>query len=164
MSVETITTMRHHNKWSVNEVLTLQREYELLELSVDEIATRHKRSMRAILFKLQAEGFISSWEEARGFSSQAYQSQAYQSQAYQSQAYQSQAYEKNCITEDILTPSLTDSSEEEESIDIILNEKDKLNGLAERVSALENTINSLNLHVAKLFAQSATSQANALLV
>jgi len=154
MSVETITTMRHHNKWSVNEVLTLQREYELLELSVDEIATRHKRSMRAILFKLQAEGFISSWEEARGFSSQ----------AYQSQAYQSQAYENNCITEDILTPSLTDSSEEEESIDIILNEKDKLNGLAERVSALENTINSLNLHVAKLFAQSATSQANALLV
>jgi len=146
--------MRHHNKWSVNEVLTLQREYELLELSVDEIATRHKRSMRAILFKLQAEGFISSWEEARGFSSQ----------AYQSQAYQSQAYENNCITEDILTPSLTDSSEEEESIDIILNEKDKLNGLAERVSALENTINSLNLHVAKLFAQSATSQANALLV
>ena len=159
MSVETITTMRHHNKWSVNEVLTLQREYELLELSVDEIATRHKRSMRAILFKLQAEGFISSWEEARGFSSQ-----AYQSQAYQSQAYQSQAYENNCITEDILTPSLTDSSEEEESIDIILNEKDKLNGLAERVSALENTINSLNLHVAKLFAQTATSQANALLV
>jgi hypothetical protein len=159
MSVETITTMRHHNKWSVNEVLTLQREYELLELSVDEIATRHKRSMRAILFKLQAEGFISSWEEARGFSSQ-----AYQSQAYQSQAYQSQAYENNCITEDILTPSLTDSSEEEESIDIILNEKDKLNGLAERVSALENTINSLNLHLAKLFAQSATSQANALLV
>jgi hypothetical protein len=154
MSVETITTMRHHNKWSVNEVLTLQREYELLELSVDEIATRHKRSMRAILFKLQAEGFISSWEEARGFSSQ----------AYQSQAYQSQAYENNCITEDILTPSLTDSSEEEESIDIILNEKDKLNGLAERVSALENTINSLNLHVAKLFAQTATSQANALLV
>jgi hypothetical protein len=148
MSTETITTMRHHKKWSVNEALTLQREYELLELSVDEIATRHKRSTRAILFKLQAEGFISSWEEARGFSSQ---------------AYQSQAYENNCITEDILTPSLTDSSEEEAEAESNVSAA-TVSGLAERVTALENTINSLNLHLAKLFAQSAASQANALLV
>lgn len=58
---------RRGNKWTINEVLTLQREYELLELSVQEIAERHKRSVTAILCKLEAEGFISSWDDARGY-------------------------------------------------------------------------------------------------
>ena len=59
--------MRYGNKWSVNELLSLQREYELLEWSVQEIAAKHRRSVNAILFKLEAEGFINSWNEARGF-------------------------------------------------------------------------------------------------
>ena len=58
---------RRGNKWTINEVLSLQREYELLELSVQEIAERHKRSVTAILCKLEAEGFISSWDDARGY-------------------------------------------------------------------------------------------------
>lgn len=58
---------RHNKKWGVNEVLALQREYELLELSVTEIATKHKRSNKSILFKLTQEGFIENWESARGF-------------------------------------------------------------------------------------------------
>lgn len=59
--------MRYRNKWNISELLSLQREYELLELSVQEIAKRHRRSVRAILFRLELEGFISSWDEARGF-------------------------------------------------------------------------------------------------
>jgi hypothetical protein len=58
---------RHNKKWGVNEVLALQREYELLELSVKEIAIKHERSNKSILFKLCQEGFIDSWESARGF-------------------------------------------------------------------------------------------------
>ena len=58
---------RHNTKWGVNEVLALQREYELLELSVTEIATKHKRSNKSILFKLTQEGFIENWDSARGF-------------------------------------------------------------------------------------------------
>ena len=58
---------RHNKKWGVNEVLALQREYELLELSVTEIATKHKRSNKSILFKLTQEGFIENWDSARGF-------------------------------------------------------------------------------------------------
>lgn len=58
---------RHNFKWSINEVLRLHREYELLELTVHEIAKLHKRSFFAILFKLESEGFLSSnWNEARG--------------------------------------------------------------------------------------------------
>ena len=52
-----MATSRHGNKWTTNEILALQREYELLELSIPEIAFRHKRSIASILCKLECEGF-----------------------------------------------------------------------------------------------------------
>ena len=58
---------RRGNKWSVNELLQLQREYELLEWTVQEIANKHQRSVDAIMFRLEDEGFINSWSEARGY-------------------------------------------------------------------------------------------------
>jgi hypothetical protein len=58
---------RNGFKWSINEVLRLQREYELLELTVQEIATLHDRSVNAILCKLEDEGFITNWISARGY-------------------------------------------------------------------------------------------------
>jgi hypothetical protein len=45
------------NKWTVNEVLSLQREYELLGWSVDQIAIKHRRTANAIMYKLHQEGF-----------------------------------------------------------------------------------------------------------
>ena len=51
------TANRIGNKWTVNEVLSLQREYELLNWSIDEIAAKHKRTANAIMFKLDSEGF-----------------------------------------------------------------------------------------------------------
>jgi hypothetical protein len=62
--------MRNGNKWTVNELLALQREYELLEWGVQKIADKHKRSVEAILFKLESEGFITRWENARGYNTQ----------------------------------------------------------------------------------------------
>jgi hypothetical protein len=58
---------RHGNRWNVNEVLSLQREYELLEMTVQQIADKHNRSVMSILHKLYAEGFTSSLLEARGY-------------------------------------------------------------------------------------------------
>ena len=58
---------RNGNKWTVNEILTLQREYELLKLSVQEMSSRHKRSENAIMYKLESEGFIDSWSQVKGF-------------------------------------------------------------------------------------------------
>jgi hypothetical protein len=58
---------RHYFKWNINELIALQREYELLELSVQEIANIHKRSIRSILCKLDQENFIRNWNEAKGF-------------------------------------------------------------------------------------------------
>jgi len=48
---------RNGFKWSVNEVLSLQREFELLGWSIDQISEKHKRSPNAIMYKLDQEGF-----------------------------------------------------------------------------------------------------------
>jgi HMG (high mobility group) box len=42
-------------KWNVNECLRLQREYELLQLPISEIARLHKRTIKAIMYKLDEE-------------------------------------------------------------------------------------------------------------
>jgi len=46
---------RFGKRWSVNECLQLQREFELLQLPIDSIAERHQRTPNAIMFKLDAE-------------------------------------------------------------------------------------------------------------
>lgn len=58
---------RHNNRWTIPELLTLQRDYELLEMTVTEIAEKHERTVNAILCKLQSEEFITSWNDARGY-------------------------------------------------------------------------------------------------
>jgi hypothetical protein len=50
------TTWRNGYKWSVNECLRLEREFDLLKLSVPEIAKLHNRTENAIMYKLHAEG------------------------------------------------------------------------------------------------------------
>jgi hypothetical protein len=49
---------RHNYSWSINEILRLQREYELLGLNISEIANLHQRSENSILYKIKKEGFI----------------------------------------------------------------------------------------------------------
>lgn len=58
---------RHYFKWNIKELISLQREYELLELSVQKIAKLHQRSVKSILCRLEQENFISNWNEAKGF-------------------------------------------------------------------------------------------------
>ena len=51
-----LNAWRNGYRWSVNECLRLEREYDLLELSVPEMAVLHNRTINAIMCKLQAEG------------------------------------------------------------------------------------------------------------
>ena len=46
--------------WTINECLQLQREHELLEWSIDEIAIKHKRTPNAIMYKIVKEEFENS--------------------------------------------------------------------------------------------------------
>ena len=66
------TNKRNGNRWTVNEVLSLQREYELLGWTIQEIADKHERTVKSILYRLESEGFIDSWKDARGFDMESY--------------------------------------------------------------------------------------------
>ena len=48
---------RNGNKWTTPEILTLQREYDLLKMTPQEIAIKHQRSLDSILYMLHEEGF-----------------------------------------------------------------------------------------------------------
>ena len=54
-----INAWRNGYRWSVNECLQLEREYDLLKMSVPEMALKHNRTLNSIMFKLQAEGLCS---------------------------------------------------------------------------------------------------------
>jgi hypothetical protein len=43
-------------KWNINECLRLHREFELLQLSIDEISVLHERTPKSIMYKLDSEG------------------------------------------------------------------------------------------------------------
>jgi hypothetical protein len=60
-------TSRVNKKWTVNELLSLQREYELLEMDIFDIALKHKRNPKSILYKLNDEGLINCFSDARGY-------------------------------------------------------------------------------------------------
>ena len=49
---------RNDFKWSINETLSLQKEYTLLKWTIMEIALKHKRSEKAISYKLEAEEYF----------------------------------------------------------------------------------------------------------
>ena len=50
-----IENRRHGNRWTINETLALQREYELLGWDVEQIANKHQRSVISINYKLERE-------------------------------------------------------------------------------------------------------------
>ena len=70
-----MTPRRNGNKWTVSELNTLQREYELLEMTIQDIALKHERTVEAILYKLYGEQFIDEFHVARGYTEYAQQLQ-----------------------------------------------------------------------------------------
>jgi len=59
---------RHRARWTASELNRLHNEYEMKELTVQEIADLHGRTVYGVMSKLQAEGLIdSSWNNARGW-------------------------------------------------------------------------------------------------
>ena len=51
----------------MNEINRLHNEYELKELSIEEIAELHERTVFSILYKLMEEGLIDEkWSNVKG--------------------------------------------------------------------------------------------------
>ena len=51
---------KHGKSWSIPEVLQLQREYELLKMDMVDIARKHERTLDAIQYKIESEGFVNN--------------------------------------------------------------------------------------------------------
>lgn len=49
---------RHNAKWGNNEINSLYREYELLEMTPEQIAKKHQRTVYGVLYRLRKEGII----------------------------------------------------------------------------------------------------------
>jgi predicted RNase H-like nuclease (RuvC/YqgF family) len=122
------TNKRSGNKWTVKEFLDLQREYELLEWSIQEIAEKHQRSIIAILFKLESECLIDSWETARGYSVYAVVNEEEQDEDEDQDEYEE---EEDCCSEENFCESKTTK-------------------LTRRVANLENNMKELTIAVNKL--------------
>lgn len=146
------TYKRNGNKWTINELLTLQREYELLEWSVGQIAEKHFRTVTAILSKLVSEGFINSWNEARGFNYQKYQTKSTINNGQLNQNI-------NLVIDVNFVNDVNDSdtvsecgSDYDSETDYDYDYVDKVDKLTERVGKLETNIYELNSMVKEMVA------------
>jgi len=138
------TNMRYGNRWNVNEILALQREYELLEWSVQQIAEKHRRSVRAILCKLEAEGFISSWDEARGFEAEGCMTEE------TAQSYCSELENDDYESTNIDSENIVQQNDELTIVDEFASDENVSN-LTERVWNLETSVSEISSMVKQMF-------------
>jgi flagellar motility protein MotE (MotC chaperone) len=115
---------RANKKWTINETLRLQREYELLGMNVTQIASVHERSADAIAHRLEHEGFIESRTDARGYKEL-----------------------DIVLSTDDMVSDLSGHDEEDTSHDVVaLNER--INSLVARVEKMEQTVEETNASIA----------------
>jgi hypothetical protein len=134
------TNMRYGNRWTVNEILALQREYELLEWSVQQIAEKHRRSVRGILCKLEAEGFIAYWDEARGF----------EAEGCAAQSYGSESANEDSESTNIDSENIVQQNDELTVVDEFAADE-HVSNLTERVWNLETSVSEISSMVKQMF-------------
>jgi hypothetical protein len=135
---------RHGNRWSITEILNLQREYELLGMSVQQIADKHERSVQSILFKLHCEGLTSSLYDANGYTGEK------NTKPTNSKNRHPKVVEKELSD----TDSSSDFEDNNESVDA------NVNTLSDRVWNLETSVGEISSMVKQMFDQM-TSQKQA---
>jgi len=117
---------RNRYKWNVNEILSLQREYELYELTIQEIALLHKRSVFSILHKLEKEQIIVNFNDARGYDKINFWNDEYHSeedeqsdeQSYDNEhdkEYEEPNNQENVINLSLQLPPSSDSDSDDDS-------------------------------------------------
>ena len=148
------TTKRNGNRWNVNELLSLQREYELLEWTIQQIAVKHQRTETAILFRLESEGIITSWNDARGFNMESYKA-SIEDVVTDDCVCNEETYEddeddedQECCDNDSEYVADEEDDEEDEDDDDDVSEVEKL---SERVWGLETAVTDIKDMVQQLF-------------
>jgi hypothetical protein len=136
---------RHNFKWSINELLSLQREYELLEMSIQDIARKHERSVDAILYRLQKEGMIETWIDARGYQEYS-KTFSYLVGSLDSNVNTYDYGEDIDVTDDdYVNDKDSDYEDENEESDVSGDDEDNddISNLSERVWDLETAVNDI---------------------
>jgi hypothetical protein len=138
---------RRGNKWTVNEILSLQREYELLEMDIQEIALKHGRSVQAILYKLDKEEFINTWYDARGYNNYSNKNDEQDDEGeyvYGDDQYVSDD-EDYIETQDASDDDSYDVSDDEQDVsdDDESDDDDEMVTLTRRVGYIENSVNEI---------------------
>lgn len=144
-----MTTYRRSGfKWSVNELLSLQREYELLEWTVQQIAAKHERSVEAILFRLEDEGFIDSWNSARGYNQINYQNAIEGGDSLESNCEDNKVVNEDVdseanVEEEVEMSDIEEPSKSSGDVVYTYDVYDNIQVLTDRVSSMENSISEL---------------------
>ena len=159
------TYKRNGNRWTINEILTLQREYELLEWSVYKIAEKHQRTVMAILCKLKAECFIQHFKEARGFDVEEYRKSIDESYNCQNNNKQEDIdndededenddeSENACCDEDdeYVPEDIYEDEDEDEDDNNYDYEHEKVEQLTDRVWSIQTSVNEISSIVKSIF-------------
>ena len=151
----TVNNRRQGNKWTINELISLQREYELLELTVKEIAEKHQRSETAILYKLESEGLIESWNSARGFVSQDYQNSV---SSNKEQVNYDEVEECCGGGDDDEEYQFVEEAESDD--DDISDDESEVEKLTERVWSLETSVGEISSMVKNIYSMLSAKQSN----
>jgi hypothetical protein len=155
------TQKRTGKRWSVSEVLSLQREFELLGWSVQKIADKHQRTVNAILFKLDAEGFApynSTFNKVeKSVSINKKVELLYESDSdFESDADSSSDYEVSEVDfkedDDIVSELVSDA------LDYVCDSSTAVDTLSDRVWSLETSVNQIGEMVKQVFDQLAAKK------
>lgn len=149
---------RHNFKWNINEILSLQREYELLEMSIQDISAKHGRTVVSILYRLQQEGFIETWVDARGYQEFS-KTQSYLVGSLDCEESVSQNNnDSDSDYEEELDEDYVEDEDEDEFIDVDEDEDDEnISSLNQRVWSLENAVNDIKGVIGSLLSRFNTS-------
>ena len=137
---KTTAAWRNGYKWNINECLRLEREYDLLQLSVPEMAALHSRTNYAIMCKLQAEGladFNELYLQTYGLDHE-HQVNVMQSLS-QTNPDADDDLDSDSEAESSYVPDLIDASDSDEDVDADVNEY----YLAQQVKLMQKQLNTL---------------------
>lgn len=147
------TAKRIGRRWSVNEVLQLQREYELLKWSLDKIAEKHQRTVNGVMLKLDAEGFASY-----NFLYGQYHNPCPVVELKPSISDDESDYSAENEDEEEDDYSQEECDEEESDEEESDNEYDPIEDLAERVWNLETNVKNIGSMIGEMFQSWKTSK------
>ena len=144
------TRNRIGNKWTVNEVLSLQREYELLGWDIDQIAEKHGRTANAIMYKLDQEGFADYNVLFSNYHYHSLNSKMEVSRTQKPMALEpSLSDDDDTVVDDEQDEDYVDDGEEDEDED----EEEDEDPLTERVAKLESGLDEIK-HMLKMLTSS----------